>query len=74
MRGAAELTSNPDVLVRALGKIGRQASCDAPSLMEAFLLENPVASRLFDPSLGCRARGSPAPYAELQRPRHLNGA
>jgi heat shock protein HtpX len=44
--GSAELTKNPDALVRALRKIERNARFDVPSRMEAFFIENPVASRL----------------------------
>ena len=44
--GSAELTKNPDALVRALRKIEGQASLDVPSRMEAFFIENPVAQRV----------------------------
>jgi heat shock protein HtpX len=44
--GSAELTKNPDALIRALRKIERQASFDVPSRMEAFFIENPVAERV----------------------------
>jgi heat shock protein HtpX len=44
--GAAELTKNPDALVRALRKIERNARFDVPSRMEAFFIENPLAGRL----------------------------
>jgi heat shock protein HtpX len=44
--GAAELTKNPDALVRALRKIEGNARFDVPSRMEAFFIENPVAGRL----------------------------
>jgi len=44
--GAAELTKNPDALVRALRKIEHRASFDVPSRMEAFFIENPVAERV----------------------------
>ena len=44
--GSAELTKNPDALVRALRKIERNASFDVPSRMEAFFIENPVAERV----------------------------
>ena len=44
--GSVELTKNPDALIRALRKIGRHASFDVPSRMEAFFIENPVASRV----------------------------
>jgi heat shock protein HtpX len=44
--GSAELTKNPDALVRALRKIEGQASFDVPSRMEAFFIENPVAERV----------------------------
>jgi heat shock protein HtpX len=44
--GSAELTKNPDALVRALRKIERQPSFDVPSRMEAFFIENPVAERV----------------------------
>ena len=44
--GSAELTKNPDALVRALRKIERNAKFDVPSRMEAFFIENPVADRV----------------------------
>jgi heat shock protein HtpX len=44
--GAAELTKDPDALVRALRKIEGNARFDVPSRMEAFFIENPVAGRL----------------------------
>ena len=44
--GSAELTKNPDALIRALRKIERNAAFDVPSRMEAFFIENPVADRL----------------------------
>jgi len=44
--GSAELTKNPDALVRALAKIEQNAAFDVPSRMEAFFIENPVASRV----------------------------
>ena len=44
--GSAELTKNPDALIRALHKIEAQAAFDVPSRMEAFFIENPVASRV----------------------------
>jgi heat shock protein HtpX len=44
--GSAELTKNPDALVRALRKIGANARFDVPSRMEAFFIENPVADRV----------------------------
>jgi heat shock protein HtpX len=44
--GSAELTKNPDALIRALRKIERRATFDVPSRMEAFFIENPVASRV----------------------------
>jgi heat shock protein HtpX len=44
--GAAELTKNPDAMVRALRKIEGNARFDVPSRMEAFFIENPVAGRL----------------------------
>jgi heat shock protein HtpX len=44
--GAAELTKNPDALIRALRKIEGHARFDVPSRMEAFFIENPVAGRL----------------------------
>jgi heat shock protein HtpX len=44
--GSAELTKNPDALVRALRKIERHATFDVPSRMEAFFIENPVAERV----------------------------
>ena len=42
--GSAELTKNPDALIRALRKIEQNAAFDVPSRMEAFFIENPVAS------------------------------
>ncbi len=44
--GSAELTKNPDALVRALRKIETNARFDVPSRMEAFFIENPVAERV----------------------------
>jgi heat shock protein HtpX len=44
--GSAELTKNPDALIRALRKIETQAAFDVPSRMEAFFIENPVADRV----------------------------
>jgi heat shock protein HtpX len=44
--GSAELTKNPDALVRALRKIETNAALDVPSRMEAFFIENPVAKRV----------------------------
>ena len=44
--GSAELTKNPDALIRALRKIETRASFDVPSRMEAFFIENPVAERV----------------------------
>jgi heat shock protein HtpX len=44
--GSAELTKNPDALVRALRKIESNAALDVPSRMEAFFIENPVANRI----------------------------
>jgi heat shock protein HtpX len=44
--GAAELTKNPDAMVRALHKIQHHATFDVPSRMEAFFIENPVSNRL----------------------------
>ena len=44
--GSAELTKNPDALVRALRKIENHATFDVPSRMEAFFIENPVSNRL----------------------------
>ena len=44
--GSAELTKNPDALIRALRKIEQNAAFDVPSRMEAFFIENPVASRV----------------------------
>jgi heat shock protein HtpX len=44
--GSAELTKNPDALIRALRKIESNASFDVPSRMEAFFIENPVAERV----------------------------
>jgi heat shock protein HtpX len=44
--GSAELTKNPDALVRALRKIESNARFDVPSRMEAFFIENPVGERV----------------------------
>jgi len=44
--GSAELTKNPDALIRALRKIETNARFDVPSRMEAFFIENPVAERV----------------------------
>ena len=44
--GSAELTKNPDALIRALRKIETRAAFDVPSRMEAFFIENPVAERV----------------------------
>jgi heat shock protein HtpX len=44
--GSAELTKNPDALIRALRKIEGNARFDVPSRLEAFFIENPVAGRL----------------------------
>jgi heat shock protein HtpX len=44
--GSAELTKNPDALIRALRKIAGHARFDVPSRMEAFFIENPVVGRL----------------------------
>jgi heat shock protein HtpX len=44
--GSAELTKNPDALIRALRKIEKRAAFDVPSRMEAFFIENPVAERV----------------------------
>jgi heat shock protein HtpX len=44
--GSAELTKNPDALVRALRKIEARATFDVPSRMEAFFIENPVSARV----------------------------
>jgi heat shock protein HtpX len=44
--GSAELTKNPDALVRALRKIEGHARFDVPSRMEAFFIENPVSGRI----------------------------
>ena len=44
--GSAELTKNPDALIRALRKIESNAAFDVPSRMEAFFIENPVAERV----------------------------
>lgn len=41
--GAAELTKNPDAMIRALRKIERNAKLDVPSRMEAFFIENPLS-------------------------------
>jgi heat shock protein HtpX len=57
--GSAELTKNPDALVRALRKIEANATLDVPSRMEAFFIENPVAERvsgLFSTHPSVRAR------------------
>jgi heat shock protein HtpX len=57
--GSAELTKNPDAMVRALRKIEGHARFDVPSRMEAFFIDNPVAGRLTGlfsthPSIGDR--------------------
>jgi heat shock protein HtpX len=44
--GSAELTKNPDALIRALRKIEARPAFDVPSRMEAFFIENPVAERV----------------------------
>ena len=44
--GSAELTRNPDALVRALRKIEKNATFNVPSRMEAFFIENPVSNRI----------------------------
>jgi heat shock protein HtpX len=44
--GSAELTKNPDALIRALRKIQNHATFDVPSRMEAFFIENPLKSRI----------------------------
>jgi heat shock protein HtpX len=44
--GSAELTKNPDALIRALHKIEANATLEVPSRMEAFFIENPVAERV----------------------------
>lgn len=44
--GSAELTKNPDALIRALRKIQNHATFDVPSRMEAFFIENPVSNRI----------------------------
>jgi heat shock protein HtpX len=44
--GSAELTRNPDAMVRALRKIEGHARFNVPSRMEAFFIENPVSGRL----------------------------
>jgi heat shock protein HtpX len=44
--GSAELTKNPDAMVRALRKIEHHATMDVPSRMEAFFIENPVSNRI----------------------------
>jgi len=44
--GSAELTKNPDALIRALRKIEQHAAFDVSSRMEAFFIENPMAGRM----------------------------
>jgi len=44
--GSAELTKNPGALIRALVRIERHASFGVPSRIQAFFIENPVASRV----------------------------
>jgi heat shock protein HtpX len=44
--GSAELTKNPDAMVRALRKIEGHARFSVPSRMEAFFIENPLSGRL----------------------------
>jgi heat shock protein HtpX len=67
--GAAELTKNPDALVRALSKIDGNARLDVPSRMEAFFIENPVKSRL----TGLLATHPPIP-ARIEALRRFAGA
>jgi heat shock protein HtpX len=44
--GSAELTKNPDALIRALRKIEQHPAFDVPSRMEAFFIESPMAGRM----------------------------
>jgi heat shock protein HtpX len=44
--GSAELTKNPEALIRALRKIEANATLEVPSRMEAFFIENPVGERV----------------------------
>jgi heat shock protein HtpX len=67
--GAAELTKNPDALVRALRKIEGNARFDVPSRLEAFFIENPVAGRL----TGLLATHPPIP-ARIEALRRYAGA
>ena len=43
--GAAELTKNPDAMVRALRKISANPKVDVISRMEAFFIETPIKER-----------------------------
>jgi heat shock protein HtpX len=67
--GSAELTKNPDALIRALRKIEGHARFDVPSRMEAFFIENPVAGRL----TGLLATHPPIP-ARIDALRRYAGA
>jgi heat shock protein HtpX len=67
--GAAELTKNPEALVRALRKIEGNARFDVPSRMEAFFIENPVKSRI----TGLLATHPPIP-ARIEALRRYAGA
>ena len=44
--GAAELTRNPDAMIRALRKISENPNVDVISRMEAFFIATPIAERL----------------------------
>jgi heat shock protein HtpX len=67
--GSAELTKNPEALIRALRKIEGHARFDVPSRMEAFFIENPVAGRL----TGLLATHPPIP-ARIEALRRYAGA
>ncbi len=44
--GAAELTKNPDAMIRALRKISHNPNVEVISRMEAFFIATPIAERL----------------------------
>ena len=71
--GSAELTKNPDALVRALRKIEKHATFDVPSRMEAFFIENPVARShqrlVLHAPVGRRPRRCPQRYAGAMEAR-----
>ena len=69
--GSAELTKNPDALIRALRKIEKQAAFDVPSRMEAFFIENPVAEPRQRPVLDASVRGRSGRGAAALRGRSV---